>query len=329
MSTPDPAIDLVIPGLLHLPTHDIDLARLQQVAPSLYRLLRCANREATPARDFDQILLDLLGLEQAALPYALASRQPGEQSSAGSAVLTAPVFLKADINNAIVFPVHADDDEINKIINDLNDYFKVDFTLELITENRWLMHLRQCGPVIDVPHYLNALGKKVTHYLEQARSNLDWFRLFNEIQMFLYQHPLNQQRLQQGQVMINSLWCWGGDEAREPSRRYDGWYSDEPELQNLGVLYAKQRGGLNALLQRKQQDSSLAIDLRLLQSLKSGREDDLVELLQQIEHSYLADLLDQTTNGIRLHTGAGINFYYHARHGWRFWRSLSWSFPLQ
>jgi len=329
MTATSPGIDLVIPGLLHLPAHDIDLARLQQVAPCLHRLLRCANREATPARDFDQILLDLLGLEQAALPYAHAYKQPGTQSGEGSSVLTAPVFLKADINNAIVFPVHADDDVIDIIINDLNDYFKVDFTLELVAKNRWLMHLHQCGPVIDVPHYLNALGKKVTHYLEQARTNLDWFRLFNEIQMFLYQHPLNQQRLQQGQVMINSLWCWGGDEPGEPSRRYDGWYSDESEMQNLGVLYAKQRGGLDALLQRKQQDSSLAIDLRLLQSLKSGREDDLLELLQQIEHDYLADLLDQTTTGIRLHTGAGINFYHQPRHDWRFWRSLNWSFPLQ
>jgi len=37
-----------------------------------------------------------------------------------------------------------------------------------------------------------------------------WNQTLNEIQMFLFSMPLNQQRSEQGQTIINSLWVWGG-----------------------------------------------------------------------------------------------------------------------
>ena len=321
-------IELVVPGLLHLPAHEIDLSRMQVSAPGLHRLLRCADRQPVVARDFDGILLDLLGQPQAALPYAHAWRGAGDQPMQSAAVLMTPVFLKADINNAIIFPAPDLGDEINHIINDLQDYFKVDFTLESIAPGRWLMHLHGCQPVTGLPHYLSALGKKVTHYLEQAKTNLEWFKLFNEIQMFLYQHPVNQRRLQAGEVPVNSLWCWGGDAPAAAKRHYQGWYSDQPELMQLGHLYAERAGSLDEIAHAGALESLLVIDLRLLESLKSGRDDDLVALLERIEQDYLSSLLKGNASNLRLHTGAGIDFSYRRRHDWRFWRTLSWNFPL-
>jgi hypothetical protein len=37
--------------------------------------------------------------------------------------------------------------------------------------------------------------------------------LLNELQMLLHQHPVNEQREEQGRPTINSLWFWGNGEA--------------------------------------------------------------------------------------------------------------------
>ncbi len=47
---------------------------------------------------------------------------------------------------------------------------------------------------------------------EQARA---WRRLFNEIQMLWFEHPVNQQRQRQGLPPVNGLWLFGGASATQ------------------------------------------------------------------------------------------------------------------
>jgi hypothetical protein len=329
VANPPSRLDLLIPGLLHLAPSDIDLGRLRVSAPTLYKVLRFADRAPREARDFDQILASLLGEAQGGLPYARGITEGRGEPPGDAEILFRPVFLKADINNAIVFPLPDFQSDIGSIINDLEGFFKDDFTLEALPGGIWLMRLHRCRPVTRTPHYLNAVGKKVTHYLEQARGNLEWFKLFNEMQMYLHQHPLNQQRLQQGQAMANSLWCWGGDEPGPGTRRYAAWYSDDIELRDLGRLYADQVGALGDLPRQHPAGNRLAVDLRVLHSLKSGADSDPMQLLADIENSYLHDSMHAGVSMLHLYTGAAVDLHFAPRHSWRLWRSASWSFPLQ
>jgi hypothetical protein len=311
-----PVIDLIIPGLFDLPLYELDEAALQQQTPALHRLLRFALRQQNSHFDIDDILADGLGLNQSALPYA----QAFNADIAGQGVLVKPVYLKADINNALVFPVTESEENLNKLINDLADYFKVDFDLTALPENLYLMRLHQVQPVHEVPHYLSAMGKKVTHYLEQAKHNLEWFRLFNEIQMFLYQHPVNQQRQQQGEAMINSLWCWGAEHWPEQARDNHQWFSDNCEMQALGRLFCGSCYTLDELSRLDPRMSATLVDLSLIHSLKGDSNQPLDRLLNEIEHKYLNRLLDIDTHQICLKSGASFNLLYQQSMQRKFWK---------
>ncbi len=311
-----PQIDLVIPGLFDLPLYELDTQDLQRRTPALHRLLRFATRIENRCFDIDEILADTLALTQKVPPYAQALKG----SESGSAVLFKPVHLKADINNALVFPVHETQENITWLINDLQDYFKVDFSIHALNDELFLMHLHQLQPVLEVPHYLSATGKKVTHYLEQAKSNLQWFKLFNEIQMFLFQHPLNMLRQQQGLPEINSLWCWGGDSWQGESFPQLAWFSENIEMQALGRLYSNESTGLDQLANSDIARDTLVVDLRLMHCLKGQVERDLLQLLQDIEQQYLASLMQNDSAIIRLRAGAAFDLRFTRAMTRKFWK---------
>jgi hypothetical protein len=69
--------------------------------------------------------------------------------------------------------------------------------------------------VTEVPtlktHSLSAVsGRNINDLLPSGGDGLQWQRYFNEIQMFLYEHPLNLARETRGELAINSIWPWGG-----------------------------------------------------------------------------------------------------------------------
>jgi len=321
LSNNKPTIDLIIPGLLNLPIHELNSAELEKSTPALHKLLRYANRVSNTLVDVDDILIQRLKLKQLALPYAKALRPLNNSQQ----LLFKPVHLKADINNAIVFPVDVDDDEMEGMIDDLQIFFKDDCEIEKLSGQTWLMTLLNCQPVSDVPHYLSALGKKVTHYLQQAKTNLVWFKLFNEMQMFLYQHDVNQQRQLKGLPLINSLWCWGADAYQEEKITNTLWFSSDNDMQKIGELYAGYSGTINDF---SQADISLTnnntdvviVDLSILKLLKGNNEAELHQVLETLEYSIFATSLKATKHRFIVHTGGGFNFHYDSMLALKFWK---------
>lgn len=312
-------VDLVIPGLLNLPLHELPTSTLRQDTPLLHHLLRFASRRVNNQSDFDQVVLDRLGLNQSALPYARALN-PAE----GERLLFRLVHLKSDLNNAVVYPVDIDENEKNLLINDLSGYFKEDFDVEALSDQTWIMHLHKNRSIQQAPHYLSALGKQVAQYLQQAHSNLDWYRLFNEIQMFLHQHDINRQRQQRGQLLVNSLWCWGGDDYGGESHEDIQWFSDDEQLRSLGRLYSRHGEALSALTDWSGKQPAMVIDLGLLKILKGVEDADPVDYLLQLEQRCLQPLLNrQRRVSLRLYTGGSHNFIYLPWHRFKFWRRAS------
>ncbi len=308
-------VDLILPGLLDLPVQELDAATLQQATPALHRLLRFASRETVAACDFDDVLLQRLGMKQAALPFASAL----QASTKGQSLCFRPVHLKADINNAIVFPIDENHEDVDIIINGLSDFFKQDCDIEKRPDQSWLMTLKTVRPVDGVPHYLSALGKKVTHYLQQAKSNLDWFKLFNEMQMFLHQHAVNQRRQQNGQLLINSLWCWGADDYQGEKSIDRQWFSDEADLAALGELLGAAVHPFSDLKTGALNQSAIIIDLSLLKALKQDPDADLTAVLARLEQQCFAPMLKSKVD-ITLHTAAGLNLHYRPSREWQFWK---------
>lgn len=80
--------------------------------------------------------------------------------------------------------------------------------LNVISAEEWLLELHSLPEVDFTPKEgLNCLP--VSDKLPQGLQASDWIRLWNEIQMLLFDCPENLAREQAGKVPINSLWFWG------------------------------------------------------------------------------------------------------------------------
>ena len=287
-------VDLVVPGLFHLPVHDLDSEFLHGQLPSLNLLLRFGRRVPSTLFDFDSILACCLGFEASRkLPFASAFVN-GNAANQGEYVLCKPIHLKPDMRNAFALPLEESDGlkkDIAILINDLGELFKQDCDLKDLGAGHWLMRLKQCQPPQHYPHYLSIVGRKVDQYIEQSRDSLPWYQLINEMQMFMHSHAINQKRQLEGQLPINSLWCWGGGEYIQPKRPLEYWFCDDPILAGYVDKADIACHPLSAILDIGQAGDSVCIDLRLLQALKTPSGSDLQCLLAEFEAITLAPLL--------------------------------------
>lgn len=186
------------------------------------------------------------------------------------------------------------------------------------------MTLHHCQPPKDIPHYLTATGKKVTHYLQQAKSNLQWFKLFNEMQMFLFQHDVNQKRVNAGFPMINSLWCWGADDYRGELLENTAWFCDDALMQSIGGLYNAESLPINAL-GKSTNKHAIVVDLSLLKALKGDWNVDVFDLLLNLENDCLQPIMQSASPEIYLHTGGEFNFHFKPRMAWQLWKKAGYS----
>lgn len=325
-------IQLVLPGLFDIPAADCDARLLERGLPQLSYLLRYASPLPNRAFGIDAILHDILlsGIESGASGgLALAQALAGDESlPAERLLLFKAVHLRPGLHNALIVPIEESKDnleEINIIIKDLSELFKVDCDIKQALQGVFLMRLANFDAPLFYPHFLSVLGKPANPYILQTREHLSWHRLLNEMQMFMHQHEINQARQVRGQPEINSLWCWGAGEPPGAASLPRAWYCDDVLLERyaaslgLDVQPLCQAGAAAGA-------DSIVVDLRLLECLKTGSPFSLEELLEEIDRDLLQPLLQRVgRERCRLRLRAGHEFDYEIGAGsrLRFWRKAS------
>lgn len=78
-----------------------------------------------------------------------------------------------------------------------------------LNAQRWRIWLPESADMLSASPYAIA-GMALADWWPQHESLRSWRKLLNEIQMVWYAHPVNQNRTEQGQPPINSLWLYGG-----------------------------------------------------------------------------------------------------------------------
>ena len=92
----------------------------------------------------------------------------------------------------------------------LNRHFATDhFTFLAPQPHRWYLKTAQPARILTCS-LSRAIGHDVDRMLPQGEDRLAWHRIFNEVQMLLHAHPVNEEREQRGALPINSLWFSGG-----------------------------------------------------------------------------------------------------------------------
>jgi len=84
--------------------------------------------------------------------------------------------------------------------------------------DRWYLRLDSLPDISTLP-LSQVAGRNVHGLLPGGKDAARWHQLFNEIQMLLFAHPLNEARETRGALPINSLWFWGGG-VMQPLRHF-------------------------------------------------------------------------------------------------------------
>ena len=214
-------LHLLIPALFWpgaaLPEIYRDLA-----LPSLENLLAkslCTNGEST-AMAIEAWLCRAFGVEQQrdwpVAPITLqVDGKGGLKAEEDYWIRADPVHLRIERDQVVladsrIFKISAD--ESDQFTGFLNLHFAgsdQEIVFMPLRPDRWYLRITKMSPAKT--HLLTeAANKSINELLPFGTNGMSWCQLFNEIQMLLHEHPLNQSREERGELAINSTWFWGG-----------------------------------------------------------------------------------------------------------------------
>ncbi|MDO8463689.1 MAG: hypothetical protein Q7S46_00325 [Gallionella sp.] len=140
-----------------------------------------------------------------------------------------PVHLRLQRDQLVLLPeVKIGADEAAQMCVSLNQHFTGQGT-EFFAPHpqRWYMRLAKLPDIETVP-LSQVVGRNVHGLLPKGVEALHWHQLFNEIQMLLFAHPVNEAREARGELSVNSVWLWGGGATNEPLQKtYESVSSDD------------------------------------------------------------------------------------------------------
>ncbi len=212
-----------IPGLL-LPGL-VDRARISEVSlPHLHELLAKAQAYTHTPVAYAEKLFALFGLPhtQQVLPLAaLTGLAHGLATTHDYWLRADPVHLQADLNTVYLFgnaQLALQPDELALLASELQPLLQAEEQLLMPQADAW--YIRCTGDPDCRSQALYALlGRPLADELPQGKPR--WRQLLTEMQMVLHGSRVNQLRMQQGKLAVNSLWFWGGGAL--PAAEHVAW----------------------------------------------------------------------------------------------------------
>jgi hypothetical protein len=183
--------------------------------PALQTLIGRSDASESPCDDEQAWLCEQFDVPRQAdwpsAPIALfgAGMTPGEDFWLSAD----PVHLQVNRDQLILVApetLSITDAEAASLCAALNRHFAAEaFTFLAPQPHRW--YLRTARPArIHTSGLSRVIGHDVDRMLPEGEDRLAWHRIFNEVQMLLHAHPVNEDREQRGALPINSLWFSGG-----------------------------------------------------------------------------------------------------------------------
>jgi hypothetical protein len=154
-------------------------------------------------------------LINAALAWQAAGNEASSQDKLAYWLYAAPVHLvlqRDSFSLAAPAPLVLEADESVALTAALNKHFEADGLRFFWHENLWFLRLKD-NPNIETIAPEATLNKDVSAYLPTGEGAINWASFTNEIQMLLFEHPVNQAREAKGLPAINSIWCYGGGQS--------------------------------------------------------------------------------------------------------------------
>ena len=231
---------LLIPGLFWPRAGADEVARGLEV-PSLRRLLARADAQKFAPITPEGWLCQAFQIEREQdWPIApLTLELDGGHPDDAYWLRADPVHMKIErdrlllVDNAL-FELR--DEEAQPLAKALSTHFERDgLSFHAPHPKRWYVKLARVPALVT--HSMNeAAGHDVKPYLPEGVDALQWHRLFNEAQMLLHSHAVNEAREERGEPVVNSVWFWGGGRRQMVrGRPFDAVWANDAVATALGA----------------------------------------------------------------------------------------------
>ncbi len=209
-------VDIVVPALFW-PDHGHGVYQQLQL-PALEKILAKSRCDECLTVSIEAWLCQFFGVEKqqdwpiAPIMVRMDGLNIGENYD-GYWLRADPVHLRIENNHILL----VDDQMLNISSQESSDFAdninkllaKEGLTLLPLHPTRWYIHSNNI-PVMQTRILGEIAGKNINNQLPIGEGSIAWVKRVSEIQMLLYEHPLNQHREMRGEPIINSLWIWGG-----------------------------------------------------------------------------------------------------------------------
>lgn len=240
-----------------------------------------------------------------------------------------PVSLQLQHAQVMVQPdVMLTPEEATALCANLNEHFAgMGLSFHAPHPRRWYARL-DAVPQMVTSSLRQVAWRDAKFHQPQGTDALRWQRIATEMQMLLYAHPANQARAARGELVINSLWLWGGGRAVPLKGAVDAVGGDsELAVAFAQVAGAQQAGSLRAMLDGKYENALQVCDAPG-EALQRGDLHAWRVAVQRFEQEFAQPLLKALQAG-RLHNltlevlreEGGRRFNLTSRGAWRVWRA--------
>ncbi len=334
-----PTLTLLLPGLLG-PWRRVDMDALCErlKLPALEALLGRARRvddlrDHPWPEDMAFSCFDL-PLPDGGAPVAPLSRElDGGVVDERYYLRADPVYLQADMATLRLLDpaeVTISRHESEALCAELNAHFgDAGPRLENLHPRRWYLGLNEAPEMETHPPH-QAIGGDLDASLPRGPDGGRWRAWLNEVQMVLYQSPVNAAREAQGLPAINGLWLWGGGvHPAAVTAPWDRVWSNEDLLPALaafgGVPAVDLPPNADAWLQETQGSERclMAADAAYVQ-VRAGDVEGWRTRLEALETDWFQPLHQALRMGhlagLQLLTGCGQRFEWRSGRAYGWWR---------
>jgi hypothetical protein len=156
------------------------------------------------------------------LNAAKAWQAAGKDAGIAYWLYAAPVHLvlqRDSFSLAAPVPLMLEKDEIDALTGLLNKHFNGDDMQFFWHENTWFLRLKN-NPKIETSVPGLVINKDIAAFLPTGEGAIKWAQFTNEIQMLLFEHPINQAREAKRLPVINSIWYYGGGQLESQTNTH-------------------------------------------------------------------------------------------------------------
>lgn len=248
-------------------------------------------------------------------PVAPITRHLDAEGAEQQAWLRAdPAYVQIDINGGRMLAcgqMGLTAQEAESFVASLRTLFGDEgFPISAPTPARWYLMLPREAklPAFDPPD--DVLGDDLVPHLPQGDAGRRWRRLLNEAQILLHNHPLNEARIAQGKLPVNSLWFWGGGVLPDFVRVQARVFSDDVLVHGLLKIAQAPSAPTPSRFDASLRDGDAVVDLCGLRDVAALANEWALPAATSLRGK------DELT----LDFADGMAFVLRRSQRWRFWR---------